>query len=168
MRREPSSAHFSESVTIAAEPAAVYRLLADIPAMGRRSPECWYCSWIDGDHAVPGARFRGWNWRLLLIWSTVCEIEVADGRELTFRVIQGAAGRRTRWRYTVEPAPGGTSVREECEVPSAGRFFLVTILLRVLSGTASPAVRITGGMRRTLRILKQEAEAATDLSLLAE
>jgi hypothetical protein len=63
-------------------------------------------------------RFRGSNRQRLLRWSTVCEIGVAGGQEFVFAVIKGAAGRRTRWRYRIEPADGGARVTETCEAIS--------------------------------------------------
>jgi hypothetical protein len=147
------------SIEIGADPASVYGLVADIPAMGRRSPECRRCVWVTGDHAATGARFKGVNRQGLLRWSTICAVEVADGRELVFTVVQGAAGRRTRWRYGFEPISGGTRVTESCEPVSFKRSSVLSVVLNVLRGGGDRVEQVRRGMQETLANLKREAEA---------
>jgi hypothetical protein len=155
-----SSDVITASIEIKATPNAVYGLLADIPGMGGRSPECVRCVWLSGDHATPGARFKGTNRRGLLRWSTVCAVEVADGRQLVFAVVQGAAGRRTRWRYQVEPTTVGTRVTEWCEPVGLTRSGALSIVLNVLRGGGDRVDQVRRGMQATLANLKGEAEAA--------
>ena len=148
------------SIEIKATPDAVYGLIADIPGMGRRSPECVRCAWVSGDHAAPGARFRGTNRQGLLRWSTVCAVEVADGRQLVFAVVEGAAGRRTRWRYQVDETIDGTKVTESCEPVSLTRSGALSFVLNVLRGGGDRVEQVRRGMQATLANLKGEAEAA--------
>ncbi len=161
MNRNSVTQPLTASIEIGAAPEAVYRLVTDIPRMGRRSPECRRCQWVSGDHAVPGARFKGSNRQRLLRWSTVCEIEVADGREFVFAVIKGAAGRRTRWRYRVESARGGAHVTETCEPISFKRSSALSAVLNLLRGGGDRVAQVQQGMHATLTSLKREAETAT-------
>lgn len=160
MPRNSVTQQLAASIDINAPPDAVYRLVADIPRMGQRSPECRRCEWISGDHAVPGARFKGRNRQGLLRWSTVCEIEVADGRELTFAVIKGAAGRRTRWRYRFEPLIGSTRVTQTCEPISFKESSALSAFLNLLRGGGDRVDQVQRGMLATLANLKREAETS--------
>jgi uncharacterized protein YndB with AHSA1/START domain len=105
------------SIDIDASPEAVYALVADLPSMGRWSPECYRCDWLGGaTAAAPGARFRGRNrigWRR---WSTTGTVVVAEpGRELTFDVEYYGLP-VSRWSYRLEPrAGGGCTVTESTE-----------------------------------------------------
>src|SRR4051812_15808336 len=105
-----------QSVHIAAPGSLVYELITDVTRIGDWSPECRRCEWIGraGPVPAPGDRFRGWNRQGLLRWSTLCEVEKADGREFAFRVVQGAAGRRTVWRFLVQAAEGSCRVTQIC------------------------------------------------------
>lgn len=158
MTRNSVTEPLAASIEIGAAPDAVYRLVTDIPRMGQRSPECRRCEWVSGDHAVPGARFKGSNRQRLLRWSTICEIEVADGQEFMFAVIKGAAGRRTRWRYRIEPAGGGAHVTETCEPVSFKRTSALSAVLNLLRGGGDRVAQVQQGMHTTLATLKREAE----------
>jgi hypothetical protein len=160
MPRNSVTEPLTASIDIDAPLDTVYRLVADIPRMGRRSPECRRCVWISGDHAVPGARFKGTNRQHLLRWSTICEIEVADGHDLTFKVIEGAAGRRTRWRFRFEPADGGTRVSQVCEPIAFKRSSGLSAVLNLLRGGGDRVHQVHRGMHTTLANLKREAESA--------
>jgi hypothetical protein len=155
----PVSETISTSVEVDVEPDVVYGLVADISRMGGRSPECRRCEWVSGDRATPGARFKGWNHKGLLRWSTICEFEVADGHQLIFSVVDGAAGRRTRWRYTFEPSIRGTTVSETCEPLSLKRTALLSFVLQLLRGGGDRADQVRNDMDATLAELKREAEA---------
>ena len=114
----------SDTVVIAAEPAAVYEAVADPTQTGRWSPENLGAR-IDGatTGALPvGAVFVGRNRRRGMRWSTRCRVITAEpGRSFAFRV--EAIGLRTprikapiaTWRYELEPVEGGTRVTETWE-----------------------------------------------------
>jgi hypothetical protein len=63
----------------AAAAEVVYDVVADVTSMGERSPECYRCAWLDGaTGAEVGARFRGYNRRGLLRWTTTCTVTTAE------------------------------------------------------------------------------------------
>jgi hypothetical protein len=129
----PTPKRGQASIEIAAAPASVYDLVADITRMGEWSPECYRCEWVgDVQEPVVGARFRGHNRMGLLRWSTTCQIVTADrGREFAFTVMhEGNDRESTRWRYCLGAAGTGTLLTESfefvwCPLPSRiGEFFL--------------------------------------------
>ena len=67
------------STHIDAPPQKVYELIADLPSMGKWSPECVRCDWLGGATApAPGVKFRGRNrigWRR---WSTTGTVVTAS------------------------------------------------------------------------------------------
>jgi hypothetical protein len=94
---------------IAAEPAAVWRLIGDPTRMGEWSPEALSQEWLDGvTGPAVGARFRGTNrirWRH---WSTVCTLVAwVPEREVAWEVsTRGLAV--ARWTYRLVPDGTGT------------------------------------------------------------
>jgi len=109
------------SIVIGAPPDAIYNLVADVTNMGRWSPECQRCEWIDGATGPEvGARFKGTNRRRLARWSTKPRVVVADpGREFAF--VTGHRGHdMTAWRYQfasgVGTAADTTTVTESFEM----------------------------------------------------
>ncbi|MDX6285757.1 MAG: hypothetical protein QOG53_1242 [Frankiales bacterium] len=103
-------------VDIDAPAERVYDLVADLPGMGRWSPENSGGSWLgDATEAGVGARFRGRNHRGPLRWSTTCTVtEAQRGKAIEWTV--GFAGIPiARWRYDFEPTSSGTSVTESFE-----------------------------------------------------
>src|ERR1700722_4494103 len=103
--------------TIAAPPAAVYALVADLSRMGEWSPETTGITWLGGaTEARTGARFRGANQNGVCRWSTTCTVLTAEPeRELTWE--SRLFGRPVAlWRYRFEAEPGGgTKVTESTE-----------------------------------------------------
>ena len=103
------------SIDVSAPPEVVYDLIADIPNLGRWSPETYRTEWIDGaTTAEVGAKFKGWNQDKLgpipLKWATVCTIKSADrGRELSFTVRESGA----TWSYRLEPSGAGTHAHRD-------------------------------------------------------
>lgn len=145
----------SGSVTehIAAPPAEVWALVADVTRMGTWSPETYKAEWLNGATApAVGVRFRGYNRRpYLQRWSTRPRITVCDpGREFAF-----ALGTKNRefvvWSYHFEAADGGTKVTESVQV----RGYALYGLLRPRRRER----QLIDGMRLTLRQLKRAAEA---------
>src|SRR6266576_2510404 len=107
----------SVSSDIDAPADRIYALVADLPGMGRWSPENTGGKWLGGANGpTPGARFRGTNRNGLFRWSTTCRITAADpGRELEW--VTSALGLTgALWRYEFRPnEQGGTTVVESTE-----------------------------------------------------
>lgn len=102
------------SIEIAAPATDVYALVADITNMGRWSPECHRCEWLD-EPGRPGSRFRGHNKRGLARWSTTAEVEVAEpGIAFTFVTLHGDK-HSTRWSYTFDDDGNRTILTESFE-----------------------------------------------------
>ena len=145
------------SIDIAAPPERVWALLTDVTNMGRWSPECYSCTWLDGATApAVGARFKGRNKRGLVRWSTVSTVKVADEpRHFAWEVDRSGM----RWGYRFEPAVGGTRVTEyREEVGPKPPTVRLAYKLRLLGRDPDAIVR--RGMGETLDRLKAGAEAA--------
>ena len=140
---------------IEAPAAAIYELVADVTNMGRWSPECVSCEWLDEPGRV-GSRFKGRNKSGLARWSTVAKVLVADpGREFTFATLNGEAI-GTRWSYRfVEDGPG-TVVTESFEAVSSPK--LIALAERLFIRNRQE--QLEAGMARTLAAIKAAAEDA--------
>ncbi|CAN5502358.1 SRPBCC family protein [soil metagenome] len=145
------------STDIAAPPERVWALITDVTQMGRWSPECLRCTWLDGaDGPEVGARFKGHNKRGLLRWSTISIVVEADEPEhFAFEV----ADSRMRWGYRFEPTSQGTRVTEyRREVGPKPAYVRLAYAARLLGRDPDAVVR--SGMAETLVRLKAAAEAA--------
>lgn len=151
----------TSSIEIRATPERVYDLLADITQMGRWSPECQRCEWIDGSSAaVVGARFRGHNRSGLIRWSNVSEIVEADRGSVLAWVMGGHEKRYSEWRYTFEPTSDGVRVTESFQSlrhTLAGRLGGLP-----LGGQRRSERRLQRGVEQTLRRLRAVAESGPD------
>jgi hypothetical protein len=151
------------TIDIDASPDEVYALVADLPAMGRWSPECYRCDWQGGaTEAAPGVRFIGRNRIGQRRWSTTGTVVVADpGRELTFDIHSVMGLPVSRWTYRITPRPaGGVTLTESTE---DRRGALVRFLGKaLLLGTpgADRTTRNQDTMAVTVARLKEAAEAA--------
>ncbi len=95
--------------TIAAPAEVIWDLVADMPRMGRWSPECERVEWTGnaGGPAV-GATFSGHNRNGRHSWSTHGTVTAADrGREFTFEVRSVFNLPVSRWSYRFEPGRDG-------------------------------------------------------------
>ncbi|MFI6448890.1 SRPBCC family protein [Kitasatospora sp. NPDC050543] len=151
-----------ESILVDAAPEAVYRLVADLRAMGRWSPECRRV-WLSGPTARPGTRFVGFNRRGLFVWFTTGRVAVAaPGAEFTFDV--GVLGLPiASWRYRFEPEGAGTRVTESWQDLRTGRGARAAELLGLVFAGTGPARRIEvnrAGIRTTLARLAAAAPGA--------
>lgn len=143
------------SVDISAPPEHVYGLVTDVTNMGRWSPECHRCEWIDGATGpVAGARFKGWNKRGLMRWSTVSTVVTAEApTSFAWEVDQS----RMRWGYRFEPSAAGTTVTEfRDELGPKPLYVRIAYKLRLLG--KDPDEIVVNGMRETLARLKTAAE----------
>ena len=143
------------TTTIAATPTAVYDLVSDVTRMGEWSPETTSCRWVDGDHAVVGARFRGTNRHLLARWTTTCTVTAAKrGRRFAFDVTFGPWA-ISEWAYDIDPADGGCRVTESW---SDRRPTGLRLGSPLVMGITDRARHNRAGMETTLAALKAEAE----------
>lgn len=146
------------SIDIRATPQRVWDLLADITQMGRWSPECYRCEWIDGSTAATvGARFRGHNRSGAIRWSNVSEIIEAERGVALAWLMGGSEKRYSEWRYTFEPIDGGVRVTETFQ--SLRHTLLGRLGGLVLGGEARGQRRLQAGVEETLRRLKTAAES---------
>lgn len=99
------------TVTIASPATVVYDLIADVTGMGRWSPECVRCEWLDEPGQV-GSRFRGHNRRGPLRWKTVARVVAAERGEVFAFTTMHRGRESTRWCYELHPSANGTDVTE--------------------------------------------------------
>jgi len=95
-------------------PDTAWRYVTDITLPARVSTELESVEWLDGaDHVAVGARFKGRNRHEAFgEWETVCEIvEVEPGRRWVWNVVH-PDGVGATWGFEVEPASGGSLVRQ--------------------------------------------------------
>ncbi|MEM7340574.1 MAG: SRPBCC family protein [Actinomycetota bacterium] len=112
-------------IEINAAPDEVYGILTDLSRIDELSPECYRAEWEDGSTGPEvGARFRGYNRNGKTEWDAACIVLTADpGREWAFEV-PAQDGRRTVWRYEIEPTDSGCRVTESFDAPILdGEFF---------------------------------------------
>jgi len=149
------------SIDIDASPQAVYDLVADLPSMGRWSPECYRCDWVGGaTGAAPGARFIGRNRIGIRRWSTRGTVVVADpGRELTFDVNYYGLP-VSRWSYRISERPGGVTLTESTEDRRGGLVRFAGAALLVGTPGVDRTRRNEDTMAVTVARLKAEAEKA--------
>jgi uncharacterized protein YndB with AHSA1/START domain len=148
----------SVSININAPAERIYALVADLPSMGKWSPEATGGKWLGGAaEAKPGVRFRGTNRNGLFRWSTVCTITTAKpGHAIEWKTkaigfLDGAL-----WRYEFSPnVDGGTTVVESTE-DRRGRLLRWTAPFTV--GVKDRAARNRASMQTTLERLKSAAE----------
>jgi hypothetical protein len=108
----PASA--AASVTIAADPAAVYALITDLPTMAALAAEVETMEWYRGDRAEPGCAFKGHNANGRKKWTTTCTVTAAEpGRVFAFDVKTARVVQIAHWRYDIAPVDGGCTVTEQ-------------------------------------------------------
>jgi hypothetical protein len=93
-------------VHIAAPPARVWELVADITTPARFSSELQAAEWVDDSH------FRGRNRHDAIgEWETTCEVVRRDGEVFEWAV-GDAANPSASWRFTVAPEGSGTRLTQ--------------------------------------------------------
>jgi len=144
----------SVTVQIAAPATTAYDLIADVTNMGRWSPECHTCEWLD-EPGVEGSRFRGRNRSGVARWTTEARVLKADrGREFSFATLY-KDDLSTRWTYRFDGDDPTTvtetfeSIRTPPLIAFAERYIL-----------RHRQQQLEEGMRRTLAALKEAAEEA--------
>jgi hypothetical protein len=150
----PTTASIAQRIE--APPVLLYDLVADIGNMGRWSPECRRCEWIDGS-GHEGSRFRGHNRSGLFRWTTEAEVLVADrGREFSFATLhQGEPATRWTYRFDAAGQEQATVVTETFEAIQTPP--LIAFAERYLIRHRQQ--QLEAGIRATLDRLKAAAEA---------
>ena len=145
------------SIDIDAPPQRVWSLLTDITQMGRWSPECQRCEWL-GEPCGPsvGAKFKGWNKRGFMRWSTTSTVTTADEPSL-FEWQVDKSG--MRWGYRFDVNGDGTRVTEYREEVATKPLSIRIAYKSGLLGRDPDAI-VVNGMRQTLERLKAAAESA--------
>jgi hypothetical protein len=144
------------SIDIESPREAIYALVSDITNMGRLSPECHRCEWVGGASApTVGAKFKGWNKRGVMRWTTVSTVVAADGPSHFAWEVDGSG---MRWGYRFEPTSSGTRVTEyREEVRQKALKARIAYKLGLLG--RDPDAIILRGMNETLDRLKAAAES---------
>lgn len=152
----PTGTQGQARIDVAAPPGVVYALVADVTRMGRWSPECYHCEWVDGATGPEvGARFRGHNRLGPARWRTTAVVTVAEpGREFAFAVLGADDREQTRWRYTFTPTESGT------EVVESYRFLWCPLINRIAELPVPRDRQLRRGLRHTLERIKAAAESA--------
>jgi hypothetical protein len=147
-------------IEIAAPSETVYALVSDITQMGKWSPECRECRWIDGATGpTPGARFKAVNRAEKgPSWSNKPQVVVADpGREFAFSR-KGPGIGEVIWRYRMTASSTGTRLEESYEVvkPPAKAVMWLT---EKLTGITDRTADLNASMSETLKRIRLAAEA---------
>jgi hypothetical protein len=152
----PASAE--ASVTINADPAAVYALITDLPTLAEMAEETTAMSWQRGGSCTPGAVFKGQNRSGARQWSTTCTITDAEpGRTFAFDV-KSLVVPVAHWRYDIVAGDGGCTVTERTWDRRPGWFKGIAGMATGVSDRDSANAE---HIRLTLDRLKAEAEAAS-------
>lgn len=152
----PMTAPITESVTIAADPAAVYALITDLPTMASLGEEIDEMTWSKGSSAAAGAVFKGKNCNGSKSWTTTCTVtDAVPGSAFAFDV-KSSVLPVAHWRYDIAAADGGCIVTESMWDRRAGWFKKVAGLATGVSDREAANVE---HIRLTLQRLKARAEA---------
>jgi hypothetical protein len=148
----------AESIEIAATPAQVYDLVADVARMGEWSPEATGSRGAPAELAV-GDKFWGKNRRGFVAWTTRCTVLVAQpGSEFVFNV--DAAGQGiSRWKYEFVETDLGCVVTESWVDRRGG---VLGLPIKLFGQVVIPGDRAEHNRRNiliTLQSLKRTAEA---------
>jgi hypothetical protein len=147
----------SDAIDIAAPASVAFSALADLPSMGRRSPENTGGVWLGGASGPSlGARFRGTNSHGEESWATVATVSDFDPpRTFAFNVTYGKL-KVARWVFEVVETPTGCRVSEHWTDQRG-------IALRRWADTQDyDRVEFTReSIRATLESLKSELEGST-------
>ena len=153
----------SESVVVAAGPAAVWSAVSDPTRTHRWSPENTGAV-VDGPLRV-GATFTGRNRRFGASWSTSATVTAWEPeRRFAFRV--DAIGVRTprvrarnaSWEYRLEPVDGGTRVTETWTDDRPWPDAVATVFDLVVTRGSSFAEHTRRNLRASLAGLRRELD----------
>lgn len=149
------TAPISASVTVAADPAAVYALITDLPTLAALAEEAHAMEWQKGSAAAPGAVFKGHNRNGSRSWSTTCTVTDAEpGKSFAFDV-KSLVFPVAHWRYEITPAEDGCTVTESTWDRRAGWFKAIA---GKATGVSDRDGANAGHIKVTLQRLKERAE----------
>ena len=156
---------------IAARPAIVWNLVADVSRVGEWSPECIEAAWLgDVGRPQPGATFTGRN-RIGngFEYEVTCVVTEADRPSAFAWVVLDDSSDPARpssaWRYQIDPVPdGGSRVRQRF-THGPGDSFLRAVAAsapdRAAEFIAARLDRLRANMSVTLLAMKAVAESSS-------
>jgi hypothetical protein len=150
----------TRSIELAADPAAVWALVTDLPGMGELSPENTGGRWV-GAATGPavGARFRGVNRNGRRRWTTrVTVVECVAPQRFTFDVRTPFGARVARWSYLITPHGNGCLLTEEWYW--ASNWVMRRFVGPRTTGRADRAGYAAHAIEHTLRAVKARVERA--------
>ncbi|MBU2696579.1 MULTISPECIES: SRPBCC family protein [Pimelobacter] len=146
-----------EQIEIAAAPADVWSLVADVTRMAEWSPQVTSTRLADPDApAGVGTRFTNRNAHGELTWTTHAEITRYDaGRSLAFRIDENYV----TWSFELEPTTdGGTRLHQRRDAPEGISELSRELTEAFMGGQEAFTVSQRAGMRTTLEGIRGEAE----------
>jgi uncharacterized protein YndB with AHSA1/START domain len=108
----------SNTVEVAASPAQVWSVLADVRRVPEWSHECHHVEWLEGaTEGVVGARFKGSNRVGRVRWARPCTVTAWEPeRRLVFQT-QGPLGLdASEWEFGLEPHGTGTRITQSFRI----------------------------------------------------
>jgi hypothetical protein len=143
------------TVTIEADPQAVYALITDLSTLSELAEETASMKWRKGNAAAPGAVFKGTNRNGFRRWTTTCTVTDADpGSAFAFDVDYLGIP-VAHWRYEISRADGGCRVTERMWDRRPGWFVKPGGLA---TGVTDRLTANTEHIKLTLQRLKEQAE----------
>ncbi|MFD2422065.1 SRPBCC family protein [Amycolatopsis pigmentata] len=152
------------AIWVDAPPERVWSEISDIEAMASISTELQRVEWLDGATGpAEGALFVGYNSHPLVgEWQTTSRIiAYARPEVIAWDVIGDNQVPATRWRFTLEPSEGGTSLRQWVQVGPGTGGLSATIEQEPDKEEEVMSYRlreIEGGMNSTLAEVKRRSE----------
>lgn len=146
-----------DAIDIAVSPAIAFAAIADLPAMGRRSPENTGGTWVKGATGpARGAIFRGTNAQGDSKWTTTVRVALYDPPHRFAFDVRYAMMAISRWEFTVE------SIDEGCRVSEKWRDRRNFLVRRAgeKDGFSRADFNLLS-IRTTLERLKQELESSS-------
>ena len=147
-----------EQIQIAAPPAAVWGLVADVTRMERWSPQVTSTRLSDPEAPFGlGSRFTNRNVHGELTWTTHAEVTRYDeGRAIAFRIDENYV----TWSFELEPAAdGGTALHQRRDAPEGISELSRELTDAFMGGQEAFTRAQRAGMRATLEAIRSEAEA---------
>ncbi len=147
------SAELSASIDINAPAEQVFSVIADLKAMGKRSPQCKLMK-VFGP-VQEGTRSININRKGLLVWPTTAKVvRFEPGKALAFRINEN----RTVWTYELAESGGVTTVTETRRAPDGTSKVSSFLVDKFMGGTDDFDREMVEGMNQTLREIKAEVE----------
>lgn len=145
-----------QSVEIAAPPAAVWGLVADVRRMPEWSPAVTSVRLRQGfDEVALGTQFTNRNVLGELEWTTHAEIVTWEPeRRLAFRVEENWA----IWSFTLEPSGEGTRLTQRRETPEGVSQLSHELTDGFMGGQDAFTESLLAGMAQTLEQVRAAAE----------